>query len=47
MSKNNSQEEEEEDDDAGRPAGVYRRLIFLENEGVVQTEVSFKHCARL
>lgn len=33
------EEEEEEDDDDGRPAGIYRRLIFLKNEGVVQTEV--------
>ncbi|CAM9263609.1 unnamed protein product [Scytosiphon promiscuus] len=33
------EEEEDEDDADGRPAGVYRRLIFLKNEGVVQTEV--------
>lgn len=33
------EEEEDDDDDEGRPAGVYRRLIFLANEGVVQTEV--------
>ncbi|CAB1115968.1 unnamed protein product [Ectocarpus sp. CCAP 1310/34] len=33
------EEDEDEDEDAGRPAGVYRRLIFLKNEGVVQTEV--------
>lgn len=36
------EEEEESDDDEDsrrRPAGVYRRLIFLKNEGVVQTEV--------
>lgn len=34
------EEEEEEEDDDSRPPGVYRRLIFLKNEGVVQTEVS-------
>lgn len=34
------EEEEEEEEDDGRPAGIYRRLIFLRNEGVVQTEVS-------
>ncbi|CAM9411231.1 unnamed protein product [Ectocarpus sp. 12 AP-2014] len=33
------EEDEEEDEDESRPAGVYRRLIFLKNEGVVQTEV--------
>lgn len=33
------EEEEEEDGDDGRPPGVYRRLVFLKNEGVVQTEV--------
>lgn len=33
------EEEEEDEEDEGRPAGVYRRLIFLRNEGVVQTEV--------
>lgn len=39
------EEEEEEDSDeedggsGRRPSGVYRRLIFLKNEGVVQTEV--------
>lgn len=34
------EEEDEDDEDAeSRPAGVYRRLIFLENEGIVQTEV--------
>lgn len=34
------EEEEDDDDDESRPAGVYRRLIFLKNEGVVQTEVT-------
>lgn len=33
------EEEEQEEEDDGRPDGVYRRLIFLKNEGVVQTEV--------
>lgn len=33
------EEEEQEEEDEGRPDGVYRRLIFLKNEGVVQTEV--------
>ncbi|CAM9523140.1 unnamed protein product [Ectocarpus sp. 13 AM-2016] len=33
------EEDEDEDEDESRPAGVYRRLIFLKNEGVVQTEV--------
>lgn len=33
------EDEEEDDDEEGRPAGVYRRLVFLANEGVVQTEV--------
>lgn len=45
------EEEEEEDDeeeDGGlRPAGVYRRLIFLKNEGVVQTEVNGGRTHRL
>lgn len=33
------EEEDDDEDDGGRPAGLYRRLIFLKNEGVVQTEV--------
>ena len=33
------EEEEEDDDDEDRPAGVYRRLVFLLNESVVQSEV--------
>lgn len=43
------EEEEEEDSDeedgGRRPAGVYRRLIFLKNEGVVQTEVKKRECS--